>query len=58
MTLDAYIGQNGIKQVEEFNKYLPINNIILNLQQLELKKVKHITRRILMRFNANKNKER
>ena len=30
MTLDANIGQNGIKQVEEFDKYLPISNIILN----------------------------
>lgn len=30
MTLDANIGQNGIKQVEEFGKYLPISNIILN----------------------------
>ena len=30
MTLDANIGQNGIKQVQEFGKYLPINNIILN----------------------------
>ena len=30
ITLDANIGQNSIKQVEEFNKYLPINNIILN----------------------------
>ena len=30
MSLDANVGQNGIKQVEIFNKYLPINNIILN----------------------------
>jgi len=30
MTLDANIGQNGINQVEEFNKFLPIDNIILN----------------------------
>ena len=30
MTLDANIGQNGIKQVKEFGKYLPISNIILN----------------------------
>ena len=30
IALDANVGQNGIKQVEEFNKYLPIDNIILN----------------------------
>ena len=30
MTLDANIGQNGINQVKEFNKFLPIDNIILN----------------------------
>ena len=30
ITLDANIGQNGIKQVKEFNQYLPIDNIILN----------------------------
>ena len=30
MTLDANTGQNGIKQVQEFGKYLPISNIILN----------------------------
>jgi len=30
ITLDANIGQNGIKQVEEFNKFLPIDSIILN----------------------------
>ncbi len=30
ITLDSNVGQNGIKQVEEFNKYLPIDNIILN----------------------------
>ncbi len=30
MSLDANVGQNGIKQVEMFNKYLPIDNIILN----------------------------
>jgi len=30
ITLDANIGQNGIKQVEEFNKSLPIDGIILN----------------------------
>ena len=30
MTLDANIGQNGINQVQEFNKYLPVDNIILN----------------------------
>jgi len=30
MTLDANVGQNGIKQVQEFGKYLPISNIILN----------------------------
>ena len=30
MNLDANVGQNGIKQVEEFNKSLPIDGIILN----------------------------
>ena len=30
IALDSNVGQNGIKQVEEFNKYLPIDNIILN----------------------------
>ena len=28
--LDANIGQNAIKQVKEFNEYLPLNTIILN----------------------------
>jgi len=30
MNLDANIGQNAIKQVEEFNKALPIDGLILN----------------------------
>jgi len=30
MSIDANIGQNSIKQVQEFNKYLPIDNIIVN----------------------------
>jgi len=30
MCIDANIGQNSIKQVQEFNKYLPIDNIIVN----------------------------
>ena len=30
INLDANIGQNSISQVEEFNKYIPIDNIILN----------------------------
>ena len=30
ISLDGNNGQNAIKQVEEFNKYLPIDNIILN----------------------------
>ena len=30
MSIDANIGQNSIKQVEEFNKYLPIDSIIIN----------------------------
>ena len=30
MTLDANIGQNAIKQVEEFNKFMPIEGIIVN----------------------------
>ena len=30
INLDANIGQNGIKQVEEFNKYLPIDGVIIN----------------------------
>ena len=30
MTLDANIGQNAIKQVREFNKFIPIDSIIVN----------------------------
>ncbi len=30
INLDANIGQNSLKQVEEFNKYIPIDSIILN----------------------------
>ena len=30
INLDANVGQNGIRQVEEFSKYLPIDGIILN----------------------------
>ena len=30
IALDCNVGQNGIKQVVEFNEYLPIDNIILN----------------------------
>jgi fused signal recognition particle receptor len=30
LSIDGNTGQNGLKQVEEFNKYLPIDNIILN----------------------------
>ena len=30
MNLDANIGQNGLKQVQEFQKYLPIDGIIIN----------------------------
>ena len=30
MSIDANIGQNSIKQVNEFNKYLPIDSIIVN----------------------------
>jgi len=30
MTLDANIGQNAIKQVQEFNKYIPVEGIIIN----------------------------
>ncbi len=30
LSLDGNTGQNGLKQVEEFSKYLPIDNIILN----------------------------
>ena len=30
MSIDANIGQNSIKQVQEFNKFLPIDNIIVN----------------------------
>ena len=30
ISLDGNVGQNGIKQVQEFNKYLPIDSIILN----------------------------
>ncbi len=30
ISIDGNTGQNGIKQVEEFNNYLPIDNIILN----------------------------
>ncbi len=30
MTLDANVGQNAIKQVQEFNKYIPIEGIIIN----------------------------
>lgn len=30
LCIDGNTGQNGLKQVEEFSKYLPIDNIILN----------------------------
>ena len=30
MTLDANIGQNAVKQVKEFNKFMPIQGIIVN----------------------------
>jgi len=30
ISIDGTNGQNGIKQVQEFNQYLPIDNIILN----------------------------
>ena len=30
MSIDANIGQNSIKQVQEFNKFLPIDNVIVN----------------------------
>ncbi len=30
ISIDGNTGQNGIRQVEEFNNYLPIDNIILN----------------------------
>ena len=30
MTLDANIGQNAIKQVQEFNKFIPVEGIIIN----------------------------
>ena len=30
IAIDSNVGQNGIKQVLEFNEYLPIDNIILN----------------------------
>jgi len=30
MTLDANIGQNAIKQVREFNKFMPVDSIIVN----------------------------
>ena len=30
INLDANIGQNGLKQIEEFNKIFPIDGIILN----------------------------
>ena len=30
ISLDSNVGQNGIKQVKEFNEYLPIDSIILN----------------------------
>ena len=30
IAIDSNVGQNGIKQVEEFNNYLPIDSIILN----------------------------
>ena len=30
ISLDGNVGQNGIKQVQEFNEYLPIDSIILN----------------------------
>ena len=30
MNLDANVGQNGLKQVEEFNSALPVDGIILN----------------------------
>ena len=30
MTLDANVGQNAIKQVQEFNKYIPVQGIIIN----------------------------
>lgn len=30
INIDANVGQNGIKQVEDFNKFLPIDGIILN----------------------------
>ena len=29
MTIDANTGQNGIQQVKEFTKYIPVNGIIL-----------------------------
>ena len=30
MNIDANIGQNSISQIENFNKYIPIENVILN----------------------------
>ena len=30
ISIDGNNGQNAIKQVQEFNKYLPVDNIILN----------------------------
>ena len=30
MTLDANIGQNAVKQVKEFNKFMPIQGIVVN----------------------------
>jgi len=30
MTLDANIGQNAIKQVKEFNKFIPVDSVIIN----------------------------
>ena len=30
INIDANVGQNGIKQVEDFNRFLPIDGIILN----------------------------
>ena len=30
ISLDGNVGQNGIKQVQEFNEYLPVDSIILN----------------------------
>ena len=30
MTLDANIGQNAIKQVKEFNEFIPVDSVIIN----------------------------